>query len=63
MPRPKKTIESEIQESIEKTVENTTIQPYYVRVLDNNIIRTIDVTKEPNWQLKYKHPTGTNFHY
>lgn len=34
MGRPKKIIETKVEEPIEKSVEIPTIEPYYVRVLD-----------------------------
>lgn len=61
--RPKKIIETKVEETIEKTVENPTIEPYYVRVLDGDTIKVIDANKEKNWMLKYKHVSGSNFHF
>ena len=50
MERPKKT-----EESVET--------PYFVRVLDGNTVKLIDANKEKNWMLKYKHVSGSNFHF
>lgn len=63
MGRPKKIIETKIEESIEKIGEKTTIEPYYVRVMDGDMIKVIDANKEKNWMLKYKHASGSNFHF
>lgn len=71
MGRPKKIIETKVEETIEKSTEKTiektveipTIEPYYVRVLDGDTIKIIDANKEKNWMLKYKHVSGSNFHF
>lgn len=59
MGRPKKIVE----ETIEKPVETSTIEPFYVRVLDGETIKVIDANKEKNWMIKYKHVSGSNFHF
>lgn len=61
MARPKKIVESPVENTSENLVETTVPNILFVMERDTNKIIKIDANKEKDWMTKYKHRTGVEF--